>query len=63
MVGNTALLITGIMVGYLASALVSVLQFSGNKDANFAFILWSQAQLFPGHDRQVFSHLPGECAS
>lgn len=42
MVGNTALLITGIMVGYLASALVSVLQFSGNKDANFAFILWSQ---------------------
>lgn len=42
MVGNTALLITGIMVGYLASALVSVLQFSGNKDANFAFIMWSQ---------------------
>lgn len=42
MVGNTSLLITGIMVGYLASALVSVLQFSGNKDANFAFIMWSQ---------------------
>ena len=42
MVGNTALLITGIMVGYLASALVSVLQFSGNKDADFAFIMWSQ---------------------
>ena len=42
MVGNTSLLITGIMVGYLASALVSVLQFSGTKDANFAFIMWSQ---------------------
>lgn len=42
LVGNTTLLITGIMVGYLSSALVSVLQFSSNESANFAFILWSQ---------------------
>ena len=41
-VGNTTLLIAGIMVGYLTSALVSVLQYSGNESANFAFILWSQ---------------------
>lgn len=42
LIGNTALLITGIMTGYLTSSLVSVLQYSGSKDANFAFVMWLQ---------------------
>ncbi|MBO4961759.1 MAG: iron ABC transporter permease [Flavobacteriales bacterium] len=41
-VSNTSLLITGIMTGYLTSALVSILQYSGSKDANFAFVMWTQ---------------------
>lgn len=41
-VSNTSLLITGIMTGYLTSALVSILQYSGSEDANFAFVIWTQ---------------------
>ena len=47
MVGNTALLITGIMTGYLTSAVVSVLQYSGGERANFAFSNVEPGQFFP----------------
>lgn len=63
MVGNTALLITGIMTGYLTSAVVSVLQYSGGERANFAFIMWSQGSFSRASADGFFAVFTAVCAA